>query len=156
MYKNQKWPSAVPNKRSPSSPAYDTARDLQKAAVGLRSIAEFVVDTAYDFAELVLAMLGVAAKLERRRIKERTERGRTAKGQGREIWAQAEAYPAPAARGDPAARQGRRNAALDCPQLRRQRGHDFEVVAVTIMIANLPPSRSSGVTALAGRLCLRE
>ena len=28
-----------------------------------------------DFAELVLAMLGVAAKLERRRIKERTERG---------------------------------------------------------------------------------
>jgi DNA invertase Pin-like site-specific DNA recombinase len=29
-----------------------------------------------DFTELVLAMLGVAAKLERRRIKERTARGR--------------------------------------------------------------------------------
>jgi DNA invertase Pin-like site-specific DNA recombinase len=29
-----------------------------------------------DFAELVLAMLGVAVKLERRRIKERTARGR--------------------------------------------------------------------------------
>jgi DNA invertase Pin-like site-specific DNA recombinase len=29
-----------------------------------------------DFAELVLAMLGVFAKLERRRIKERTARGR--------------------------------------------------------------------------------
>jgi len=35
-----------------------------------------VVDTTSDFAELVLAMLGVAAKLERRRIIERTARGR--------------------------------------------------------------------------------
>jgi len=52
------------------------ARDLQKAGAGLRSIAEPVVDTTSDFAELVLAMLGVAAKLERRRIKERTTRGR--------------------------------------------------------------------------------
>jgi DNA invertase Pin-like site-specific DNA recombinase len=42
----------------------------------LRSLAEPVVDTTSDFAELVLAMLGVAAKLERRRIKERTARGR--------------------------------------------------------------------------------
>jgi DNA invertase Pin-like site-specific DNA recombinase len=59
------------------------ARDLQKAGVGLRSIAEPVVDTTSDFAELVLAMLGVAAKLERRRIKERTERGRNdAKAKG--------------------------------------------------------------------------
>ena len=108
------------------------ARDLQKAGVGLRSIAEPVVDTTSDFAELVLAMLGVAAKLERRRIKERTERGRSRReGQGREIRAQAEAYPAPAARGDPAARQGRRNTALDCPQLRCQRGHDFAPVRVT-------------------------
>ena len=44
---------------------------------------EPVVDTTSDFAELVLAMLGVAAKLERRRIAERTARGRadaTAKG----------------------------------------------------------------------------
>ena len=65
-------------------------------------------------------------------------------------------YAPRAARGDPAVRQGRRNAALDCPQIRRQRGHDFEVVAVTIKIANLPPSRSSGVTALVGRLCQLE
>lgn len=58
-------------------------RDLQNAGVGLRSIAEPVVDTTSDFAELVLAMLGVAAKLERRRIKERTERGRAdAKAKG--------------------------------------------------------------------------
>ena len=52
------------------------ARDLQRAGAGLRSLAEPVVDTTSDFAELVLAMLGVAAKLERRRIKERTARGR--------------------------------------------------------------------------------
>src|SRR5271163_3107364 len=59
------------------------ARDLQKAGAGLRSIAEPVVDTTSDFAELVLAMLGVAAKLERRRITERTTRGRAdAKAKG--------------------------------------------------------------------------
>jgi DNA invertase Pin-like site-specific DNA recombinase len=59
------------------------ARHLQKAGSGLRSIAEPVVDTTSDFAELVLAMLGVAAKLERRRIKERTARERAdAKAKG--------------------------------------------------------------------------
>jgi DNA invertase Pin-like site-specific DNA recombinase len=52
------------------------ARDMQRAGAGLRSIAEPVLDTTGDFAELVLAMLGVAAKLERRRIAERTARGR--------------------------------------------------------------------------------
>jgi len=52
------------------------ARDMQRAGAGLRSLAEPVVDTMSDFAELVLAMLGVAAKLERRRIIERTARGR--------------------------------------------------------------------------------
>jgi len=52
------------------------ARELQRAGAGLRSLAEPVVDTTSDFAELVLAMLGVAAKLERRRIMERTARGR--------------------------------------------------------------------------------
>ena len=43
----------------------------------LRSIAEPAVDKTSDFAELVLAMRGVAVKLERRLIKERTERGLT-------------------------------------------------------------------------------
>jgi DNA invertase Pin-like site-specific DNA recombinase len=52
------------------------ARDIQQIGAGLRSIAEPVLDTTGDFAELVLAMLGVAAKLERRRILERTARGR--------------------------------------------------------------------------------
>jgi DNA invertase Pin-like site-specific DNA recombinase len=59
------------------------ARDMQRAGAGLRSIAEPVVDTTSDFAELVLAMLGVATKLERRRILERTARGRAdAKAKG--------------------------------------------------------------------------
>ena len=54
------------------------ARDIRGAGAGLRSIAEPVLDTTSDFAELVLAMLGIAAKFERRRIGERTERGRAA------------------------------------------------------------------------------
>ena len=59
------------------------ARDMQRAGAGLRSLAEPVVDTTSDFAELVLAMLGVAAKLERRRIIERTAPGRAdAKAKG--------------------------------------------------------------------------
>jgi DNA invertase Pin-like site-specific DNA recombinase len=59
------------------------ARDIQRGGAGLRSIAEPVVDTTSDFAELVLARLGVAAKLERRRILERTARGRAdAKAKG--------------------------------------------------------------------------
>ena len=59
------------------------ARDMQRAGAGLRSLAEPVVDTTSDFAELVLTMLGVAAKLERRRIMERTARGRAdAKAKG--------------------------------------------------------------------------
>jgi DNA invertase Pin-like site-specific DNA recombinase len=59
------------------------ARDMQRAGAGLRSIAEPVVDTTSDFAELVLAMLGDTAKLERRRIAERTARGRAnAKAKG--------------------------------------------------------------------------
>ena len=59
------------------------ARDMQRAGAGLRSLAEPVVDTTSDFAELVLAMLGVSARLERRRIVERTARGRAdAKAKG--------------------------------------------------------------------------
>jgi DNA invertase Pin-like site-specific DNA recombinase len=57
------------------------ARDVQRAGAGLRSFAEPVVDTTSDFGELVLAMLGVAAKLERRRIIERTARARIEAGE---------------------------------------------------------------------------
>jgi DNA invertase Pin-like site-specific DNA recombinase len=43
----------------------------------------FVLDTTSDFAEIVFAILGVAAKLEHRRIRERTARGRAgAKAEG--------------------------------------------------------------------------
>src|SRR6202048_1635112 len=56
---------------------------MQRAGAGLRSIAEPVVDPTSHVAEVVLAMLGVAAKLERRRIAERTARGRAdAKAKG--------------------------------------------------------------------------
>jgi DNA invertase Pin-like site-specific DNA recombinase len=46
------------------------ARYMARAGAGLRSLAEPVVDTTSDFAELILAMLGVAAKLEPRRMAE--------------------------------------------------------------------------------------
>ncbi len=53
------------------------ARDMQRAGAGIRSLAEpFFLDTTSDFAEIIFAILGVAAKLERRRILERTARGR--------------------------------------------------------------------------------
>ena len=52
------------------------AREMQKAGAGIRSFAEPFLDTTSDFAEIVFAILGVAAKLERRRISERTVRGR--------------------------------------------------------------------------------
>jgi DNA invertase Pin-like site-specific DNA recombinase len=59
------------------------ARELEKAGAGLRSLAEPVIDTSSDFKDLILAIFGVAAKLERRRILERTARGRAdAKAKG--------------------------------------------------------------------------
>jgi DNA invertase Pin-like site-specific DNA recombinase len=59
------------------------ARDVQRAGAGIRSLAEPFLDTTSDFAEIVFAILGVAAKLERRRILDRTARGRAdAKAKG--------------------------------------------------------------------------
>jgi DNA invertase Pin-like site-specific DNA recombinase len=59
------------------------AREMQKAGAGIRSLAEPFLDTTSDFAEIVFAILGVAAKLERRRILDRTARGRAdAKAKG--------------------------------------------------------------------------
>src|SRR3984957_20236542 len=55
----------------------------QRAGAGIRSLAKPYLDTTSDFAEIVFAILGVAAKLERRRILERTARGRAdAKAKG--------------------------------------------------------------------------
>jgi DNA invertase Pin-like site-specific DNA recombinase len=59
------------------------AREMQKAGAGIRSLAEPFLDTTSDFAEIVFAIPGVAAKPERRRIAERTARGRAdAKAKG--------------------------------------------------------------------------
>jgi DNA invertase Pin-like site-specific DNA recombinase len=59
------------------TPAVDRlSRDMQRAGAGIRSLAEPFLDTTSDFAEIIFAILGVAAKLERRRILERTARGR--------------------------------------------------------------------------------
>jgi hypothetical protein len=104
------------------------AREMQRAGAGIRSLAEPCLDTPSDFAEIVFAILGVTAKLERCRILERTARGRAdAKTKGRgEIRTQAEAHAAPAARSAGADR-GRRDAAQRCPQLQRPSGDDFEV-----------------------------
>src|SRR6267378_3046218 len=52
------------------------AREMQRAGAGIRSLAEPFLDTTSDLAEIIFAILGVAAKLERRRILERTARGR--------------------------------------------------------------------------------
>jgi hypothetical protein len=52
------------------------AGDMQRAGAGIRSLAEPFLDTTSDFAEIIFAILGVAAKLERRRILERKARGR--------------------------------------------------------------------------------
>jgi DNA invertase Pin-like site-specific DNA recombinase len=52
------------------------SREMQRAGAGIKSLAEPFLDTTSDFAEIIFAILGVAAKLERRRILERTARGR--------------------------------------------------------------------------------
>jgi DNA invertase Pin-like site-specific DNA recombinase len=52
------------------------AREMKQAGVGIKSLAEPFLDTTSDFAEIILAILGVAAKLEHRRIKERMTLGR--------------------------------------------------------------------------------
>jgi DNA invertase Pin-like site-specific DNA recombinase len=59
------------------------ARHFEEAGVALQSLAEPIIDTASDFREVILAIFGVAAKLELGRIRERTKRGRAdAKAKG--------------------------------------------------------------------------
>jgi DNA invertase Pin-like site-specific DNA recombinase len=56
---------------------------MEWAGAGIQSRAEPFLDTTSDCAEIVLAILGVAARLEHRRIKERPARGRAdAKAKG--------------------------------------------------------------------------
>lgn len=49
---------------------------VKEAGAGFRSIAEPMVDTTSQFAEVVIAVLGIAASYERQRITERTAAGR--------------------------------------------------------------------------------
>ena len=56
---------------------------VKEAGAGFRSIAEPMVDTTSQFAEVVIAVLGIAASYERQRINERTAAGRVqAKARG--------------------------------------------------------------------------
>jgi DNA invertase Pin-like site-specific DNA recombinase len=88
---------------------------MQRAGAGLRSIAEPVVDTTSDYAELVFSMLCVAAKLERRPIAERSARGRAdAKAKGVSSAAsRTHRPPTPRSAGED---QGRRDTAQRRPQ----------------------------------------
>lgn len=47
------------------------AGDMQRAGPGIGSLGEPFLDTKFDFAEIIFAILGIAAKPERRRILER-------------------------------------------------------------------------------------
>jgi hypothetical protein len=60
------------------------ARNSQRAGAWLRSLAEPALDTTKNFAELMPAMLGVAAKLEHRASPSAPGRANAnAKGRGR-------------------------------------------------------------------------
>jgi DNA invertase Pin-like site-specific DNA recombinase len=80
------------------------ARDMQRAGAGIRSLAEPFLDTTSDIAEIIFAILGVAAKLECHRILERTARPGRRQGERRHIQPQADPHPAPA-KGGPQARR---------------------------------------------------
>ena len=56
---------------------------VKEAGAGFRSVAEPMVDTTSQFADVIIAVLGVAASYERHRITERTAAGRVqAKARG--------------------------------------------------------------------------
>ena len=63
-------------------------------------MAEPLIDRTSYFKKVILAILQVAAKLERRQITERAERGNRCEGEGRDVWPRAEAHPAPDEGGD--------------------------------------------------------
>lgn len=68
--------SAVDRLSRDTSDLLVIAREMKRKGAGIRSLAEPFLDTTSDFAEIVFAILGVAAKLESRRILERTARSR--------------------------------------------------------------------------------
>jgi DNA invertase Pin-like site-specific DNA recombinase len=91
---------------------------------------EPVVFTTSDFAELVLAMLGVAARLERSRIMERTARGRPdAKAKGVRFGRKPTLTPHQQRSTGPSS--SGRAAAQCCPELQRQPSDDISVGYIT-------------------------
>jgi hypothetical protein len=76
------------------------ARDMQRAGAGIRSLAEPFLDTTSDFAENHLRHPWRRGEA-RTPTHSRTHRARPSRrqGEGRQIWPQAEAHPAPEARG---------------------------------------------------------
>jgi DNA invertase Pin-like site-specific DNA recombinase len=94
------------------------AREMQRAGAGIRSLADPFLDTRSDFAEIISAILGVATKLERRRISERTARGRADAKAKASNSAASRSHRAPAEKGPQAPPSGR-DAAERRPSLSR-------------------------------------
>jgi hypothetical protein len=101
------------------------ARDMQRAGAGIRSLAEPFLDTTSDFAEIIFAILGVAAKLGAppHSGAHRARPGRR-QGKGRQLRPQADPHAAPAERGPQAPRSGR-DAAQCRAQLQCQSEYDL-------------------------------
>jgi DNA invertase Pin-like site-specific DNA recombinase len=113
---------------------------VQRAGAGIRSLAEPYLDTTFDFAEIIFAILGVAAKLERRRILERTAHGwDDAKANGVKFGRKPILTHTSKKR--PASASKRRDAAQRRPQLQRQSEYDFETHSV-MTILGFPERRS--------------
>jgi hypothetical protein len=104
---------------------WDSCCAISRAGAGLRSIAEPVVDTTSEFAELVLAMLGVAAKLEPAHRQAHGAGPGRRQSKGRQIRPQADAHPAPAVGGSRTRRRRRDTAQRypDRPTLAGLRHH---------------------------------
>ena len=111
----------------------DIARDMQRTGAGIRSLAEpyprYHVRLRRDRSRDSWRCRQAGISPHQRSHGARPCRR---EGEGRDIRAQAEAHPAPAARSHPAAQCGGGNAALHRAQLQCQRADDFEV-GVTAM-----------------------
>ena len=102
------------------------ARDMQHAGAGIRSLAEPFLDTTSDFAEIIFAILGVAAKLERRRILERTARGRAdAKAKGVKFGRKPTLTPHQQKEARKRLDAGETQRSVARPELQRQSEYDF-------------------------------
>jgi len=96
----------------------NTLARIAAAPAGFRSLADAWADTTTAHGRLMLTVLGGLAEF-RARIDPRPHRRRPRPRQGAraELGATVQTDPASAARGDHAARRGRRNACRDWPQL---------------------------------------